>query len=140
MSYYRGQIFYVDTDGTVTIGEAQTEPYEFVRQTDNNSNILDYFKKKLNDLRFLIAIRRIDDNCITGQESPNVFDTTPVGAYPDGVSPYGAYDMAGNVWKWTDSCEFSAIGLIVLIIKTIVFMDMEDYTEYFRQERELGRR
>jgi len=27
----------------------------------------------------------------------------PIGSYPDGVSKYGAYDMAGNVWEWTDS-------------------------------------
>ncbi len=44
-----------------------------------------------------------------GNDAPNnsllnynrdVGDTTAVGSYPSGASPYGALDMAGNVWQW----------------------------------------
>jgi serine/threonine-protein kinase len=40
-------------------------------------------------------------------ENGCVEDTTPVGNYPEGASPYGALDMTGNVLEWV-STLFSA--------------------------------
>lgn len=33
---------------------------------------------------------------------PCVGDTTEVGSYPAGASPYGVMDMAGNMWEWVN--------------------------------------
>jgi len=39
------------------------------------------------------------DRCNDGKTG----GTTPVKAFPKGRSPFGCYDMCGNVWHWTES-------------------------------------
>jgi len=46
-----------------------------------------------------------DKNCKGGSSNPYVDDgyaeSAPVGSFPQDVSPYGIYDLAGNVFEWT---------------------------------------
>lgn len=41
------------------------------------------------------------DPALLNSHDRGPFDTTPVGSYPDGASPFGLLDPAGNVFEWT---------------------------------------
>ena len=43
------------------------------------------------------------DPLLCNSSERNIGRTTEVDWYPSGKSYYGCYDMAGNVWEWTDS-------------------------------------
>ena len=44
-------------------------------------------------------------------------DTTAVGSFPSGASPYGVLDTAGNVFQWTSTAGEGGAGAATRIVK-----------------------
>ena len=62
------------------------------------------------------------DSCPQEGKDPNVDDgyayTAPVDSFPAGASPYGALNMAGNVWEWVDGAYLGYPGNVYELPET----------------------
>ena len=74
-------------------------------------------------------------------------DTTKVGSHPQGTGPYGALDMAGNVWEWTadwfnpypggNPSASDVFGKIYRVMRGGSFVDAADATTRYANDPEL---
>ncbi len=52
--------------------------------------------------------------CCAPDDTDGFLTTAPVGRFPEGASPFGTLDRAGNVWEWTASGGAGAQPRVIL--------------------------
>ena len=74
------------------VAQYEEEPGSAITQVER-----DLLKVRLKD-GTLLSIAQLDSTKLNYNST--IGHTTIVGSYETGKSPYGCYDMAGNVWEW----------------------------------------
>ncbi len=67
---------------------------------------------------------------LANTKEANVGTTQSIGSYPDGASPYGALDMAGNVWEWVD--DWAEPEQVRKIIRGGAWNAIADWTQMYK--------
>ena len=69
-------------------------PWGHTWRADYSNNVESTFGHPvLGDRQWVLLLGNLNLDAMTGF-------TRPVGSFPQGVSPYGAHDMGGNLWEW----------------------------------------